>query len=435
MQDVPKIVRERLRTTPTLNHPDSDVLTAFAEHSLSKRERAGVLEHLARCGDCRDIVSLALPAGEQLQPAFKPSPRSWLTWPALRWGFIAGGVVAIASVSVVQYKHSQEEMAYRAPAPQAAEVKDEPASRAAPGSPAQTLKPAESRRREKPASGEANQSPPAEAPSPSLVASDNSGHALGGPVPLERFPHGAKMAMQWQHDAVQGQPAAPSSAPKLQGSDEVSAKPRAPSASGMVEAQAQAVQLEAQAAPQAPSSYDYASANIARAKPAAQPAPAPLPMQTFGRANLPSSGPAPRWTINSSGGLERSFDQGNTWQQVDVNGVQVPGSRLDAARTMAKANDADSGQQDAKKASAGSPIFRAVAANGAEVWAGGSSGALYHSIDAGNHWTRVVPGAAGTMLTGDITALEFPDSQHCRASTSTGEVWSSGDGGQTWQRQ
>ncbi len=63
MQNVPKIVRERLRAvTPAVNHPDADALTAFAEHSLPELERDVVLEHLARCGDCRDIVALALPA-------------------------------------------------------------------------------------------------------------------------------------------------------------------------------------------------------------------------------------------------------------------------------------------------------------------------------------------------------------------------------------
>jgi hypothetical protein len=433
MQDVPKIVRERLRATTALNHPDADVLTAFAEHSLTERERAGVLEHLARCGHCRVILALAVPASEQLQPAWKPSPRSWLTRPALRWGFIAVGMVAIASVSFVEYKHSQEgpRVAYKAPAPQpAAEANPEAASRTAPRSAAQTQKPAESRPRESPASGELNQivgSP--------VASSANSGLTRGGPVPLERFPQSPKMAMQWQpQKAVQGQPAAPLSTPKQQASDEVSAKVKAPSASEMVEGEAQAVQLPAQAASQARPGYDYASANIARAKPAVEPAPlAPMPMQASSGANLPSFSPAPRWTINSSGGLERSFDQGNTWQEVNVNAL--PGLRLDAPRTMAQAQDADSGQQDTKKAAAGNPIFRVVAANGAEVWAGGSHGALYHSIDAGNHWTRIVPFAAGTMLTGDITALQFSDSQHCRASTSTGELWSTGDGGQSWQRQ
>lgn len=435
MRDVPKIVRERLRATPALNHPhpDADVLTAFAERSLTERERAGVLEHLAQCGDCRDIVALAVPAAEDMaqpQPAFKPSPR-WLTWPALRWGFVSVGIIAIASVGFVRYKHSREgaTVAYRAPAPQpASETKSEPRSATAPASSAEAGKPAESRERESAAPGVANKIAAGESPLPSvsIAPSANSGRAISAPAPLQRFQHGPKMAMQWQQQhAVQG---APQSAAKQQVSDEASAQ-AVPSASEMVEVQNQAVQVEAQAAPPASTGYDSLSANVARAKPATQPVPsAPVGGPSIGGTMSVSA----RWTISSSGGLERSYDQGRTWQPVDVNGAQ---GRMDAARAMANAKEADLSDRALKKASAGSIVFRAVAANGAEVWAGGSNGALYHTIDAGNHWTRVVPGAAGTTLTGDITSLEFPDSQHCTASTSTGEVWRTADGGQTWQRQ
>ena len=73
--------------------------------------------------------------------------------------------------------------------------------------------------------------------------------------------------------------------------------------------------------------------------------------------------------------------------------------------------------------------FRAVATNGTDVWAGGSGGALYHSRDAGNHWTFVVPESGGAMLTGDIVRLEFSDTQHGRVTTSVPEVWTTSDGG------
>jgi hypothetical protein len=63
MQNVPKIVRERLKAaTPAAQHPDANALAAFAERLLPERERALVFDHLARCGDCRDIVAWALPA-------------------------------------------------------------------------------------------------------------------------------------------------------------------------------------------------------------------------------------------------------------------------------------------------------------------------------------------------------------------------------------
>src|SRR5215831_3033075 len=105
MEKVPQIVSERLRTASSeVGHPDADVLAAFSEHSLRKSERDAVVEHLARCGECRDIVALALPASEGLQQTVRPANSEWLTWPVLRWGFVAAGVVAIASFGIVQYQ-------------------------------------------------------------------------------------------------------------------------------------------------------------------------------------------------------------------------------------------------------------------------------------------------------------------------------------------
>ncbi len=75
MTEVPKIVHDRLRaaalervgpgpTTPERAHPDADVLTAFAEQALSASERENILEHLARCGDCRELIAVALPPAD-----------------------------------------------------------------------------------------------------------------------------------------------------------------------------------------------------------------------------------------------------------------------------------------------------------------------------------------------------------------------------------
>src|SRR5580700_10967337 len=98
MEKVPQIVSARLRTAaaeanrPDANHldashPDADVLTAFAEKSLLETERAQVMDHLALCGDCRDVLALALPATESMEQVMVPSRGSWFSWPVLRWGF------------------------------------------------------------------------------------------------------------------------------------------------------------------------------------------------------------------------------------------------------------------------------------------------------------------------------------------------------------
>jgi photosystem II stability/assembly factor-like uncharacterized protein len=120
------------------------------------------------------------------------------------------------------------------------------------------------------------------------------------------------------------------------------------------------------------------------------------------QAALPSARIVPRWTLSSDGTLQRSLDSGNTWET-----ILVP--------TQA--------------------VLRALAANGLDIWVGGSSGALYHSSDAGQHWTQVRPIANGEVLTADIIGVEFTDLQHGTLTTSAKETWVTDDAGQSWQKK
>lgn len=80
MQVLPKIVLERLkrkivanqhdRESPIENRqcPDANLLAAFVEKTLSKRERTEVLDHLSHCADCREVVALTLSPIEVARP-------------------------------------------------------------------------------------------------------------------------------------------------------------------------------------------------------------------------------------------------------------------------------------------------------------------------------------------------------------------------------
>src|SRR4029077_5710091 len=118
MAEVPKIVYDRLRAAlPERVHPDADLLSAFAEQALSATERDGVLQHLTLCGDCRDVVALALPAADLASPQTAPQTshehgvrttvsqeaapalhKLSFAWPTLRWAALAAGVVVAAAV-------------------------------------------------------------------------------------------------------------------------------------------------------------------------------------------------------------------------------------------------------------------------------------------------------------------------------------------------
>src|SRR5437667_7510221 len=101
MTDVPKIVLGCLRRASNPgNHPDADLLTAFAEQALAKRERLHVLEHLAQCSECRESVSLAQPEKVEPQTSLKLfSLRS----PILRWGALAACVVVVGAVVTTRH--------------------------------------------------------------------------------------------------------------------------------------------------------------------------------------------------------------------------------------------------------------------------------------------------------------------------------------------
>ena len=152
MPEVPKIVRERLRSgalasragEPTSQvlgpHPDADLLAAFAEQALLPAEREKMLEHLAMCEDCRTAVLVGLPPMEKVavtreigksEAAVLPgvSRRSWLSrpmfaWPTLRWGALAAGMVLAGALLLHHSGNSNPATMARQAAP---EAKAEPA--------------------------------------------------------------------------------------------------------------------------------------------------------------------------------------------------------------------------------------------------------------------------------------------------------------------
>jgi hypothetical protein len=66
MSQLPKIAQLRLghMAGKFAEHPDPNLLAAFAGRSLSKTERAMVMDHLGKCAECRECLAVAfVPAG------------------------------------------------------------------------------------------------------------------------------------------------------------------------------------------------------------------------------------------------------------------------------------------------------------------------------------------------------------------------------------
>ena len=473
MQNVPKIVRARLRRPAASKaepHPDADLLTAFAEQSLAARERDHVLEHLARCGDCREVVALALPATEAVALAGSDSTarRGWLSWPVLRWGIVAAGILAVTSVGILQYRQRRQEKTLVATSLMSQATADTAAQSSA-SPPHATASQAVAPQTEMGEQTEMARKAQSRAQSALVV---NKPASSAGPGAIFAQPHPRSNSTRGTGRASAGGfsgNAAPrrdlSLAPVAQNPAATAKQNSTPAATTTVEVSGEAAQITTQTTaqnqiqgqlvqdeqaepPQASADYvGKAKSALAQASPA-NVASAPL-LRTA--PTLMKDLAAARWTISANGTLQRSVDGGKTWLDVDVamddsmsanlvlraqtgTTVQTQAELTTRAKTEAKSN---------AKSAAAEPtptprtIFRAVSvsSNAAEVWAGGSGGALYHTLDGGNRWARVVPSDAGTLLTADIIGIQFPDPRNGIVTTSNAEVWTTLDAGQTWHKQ
>ena len=466
MQNVPKFVLKRLKETPSAggSHPDADLLTAFAEQSLSGNERARLMEHLALCGDCRDVVALALPATETVaMPVASATRIGWLTWPALRWGALAAGILAVASIGMVEYSHrnQQQEIVASNQTQGSAAVR---AFERAPITPQAAVPQTEMGKKTLAGSRILAAHKAAPEARPAQLAAGSAGGIGGGVFAGNGSGSGAGIGSgSGGGVAVRDQNPVPDMRQQLKAGT-VSETIEVSGAAGAVNTESATISQDVVAQNQTGvplQGRKVADLDVVKAKD-------PVPGQAAASAappQLASPGPLqtsaslmvralPRWTVSSSGVLQRSFDGGNTWENVNpVLNPELIGGRVamaSAARTDAagldRAEQSQAAQSQAKPsqdkqdrkvmaAPNPAPVFRAVAVSGLEVWAGGSDGALYHTSDGGNRWTRVTPLTTAMVLTGDVIGIQFSDTQHGKISTSTAEIWTTSDAGQTWQKQ
>ncbi len=436
MTEVPKIVHDRLRASgpqesaPAQAHPDADVLTAFAEQALSASERDGVLEHLARCGDCREVLALALPPAAIVAApiaietdtnratgprAGAPAPHklnfAWpaLAWPTLRWAALAAGVAVAAAVLLV---HPGKLNQVALPSANRAAVP-------APSGPQIATSPAVSPPIATPSTGQLAVLAKTEEPQPKpeLRASKKlkAGQAAMPPHPAE---YGMLLADN-KKDSSQADkaPAAPSAGARAFNYEASAGR----GANETVEVSGGAVGVETES-----SALDVMAQNeapVVKAKPAPQgiegnrlqkaeapSAPGTVMLQarnvmSMSAAKLTSSAsPAltnhVTWAI-TAGVLQRSLDSGQSWQEA---------LRADHPLLCYASHDQD-------------------------AWAGGQAGRLFHSADSGVTWLQVQPSIKALPLTSDITHIDVRGPAEVVISTSNHEIWSSADSGKTWDKK
>lgn len=391
MEEMPNIIRSRLArktSEDSAAHPDANLLAAFSERALQGRERAAVVAHLVECADCRECVALALAMAESEAPVVaQPGAgfRGWLReW---RWIASAAAACCLLATALLYYGEPPELVSK---SPSAVPV----SSKAATLQMAGTLKPPSvplelARKKKVEAPPSSKKEPPV------LLAAEKE----GAPEDI----------------STESAPAAVKSVPQGQSTVTALAMRR------LETAKTDAVSAFVQPEPSpAVSSQQALPANAARASLGPQTpairgsglvagAPLGVTRQKAALKSLAAESPRVLWSINASpdaaenarGVVERSTDAGQSWQVVPLS----------------------------ERAS-----FRAVAAAGSDVWAGGSEGTLFHSSDGGAHWVQIQVVTENANLAGDIIRIDVRPNLVTIATTS-GEEWTSADGGKHWNRE
>jgi len=437
MEQLPNIVRERLKAPAGGDHPDADLLTAFAEQALPDRERSRVLLHVSQCADCRDVLALAAHPATTASGSLDTARPAWglFQWKVLRWGAAVACVVIVGSAVLLRRD------VFKPHSVETASVREQPAAEQYAYQPAQQNAATKLRAQQAISSAMENGNEkdmgrvgdkalkrsappklPAAAPAAPVARATRedqkkeialgsmhafgSGAAVSGAMAAK--PAGAWAGAPAQTVSDERKNPVPEARPESRKETDLATLGKA---SEVLEVNAASVPVEAESGDKKDAPGKAKPASIAAKD--AQSAPAVMAQnqaafsaetvgQKMDRVTGLRRAPLSRWTISSDGRLQHSIDAGRTWQPVAV----------------------------VDKAS-----FRALSANGPDVWVGGAAGLLYHSADSGTSWTQVKPNSGSVALTADIAAIEFTDLQQGKITTSDGEVWTTEDAGQTWRKQ
>ena len=371
--------RELAALAPVGEHPDADVLTAFAEGSLLERERQSLLAHLASCAECREVLSLC--AIEEHQPAHEfelvvaaaaapmaatpPKPKRQ-TRPWLPWVAVAAGIVIVSGVAL---RYEENRLTQQRLAAQQ-EVK-------------------------------ANAAPPL-VQTPSAVQSPP---AVQAPPPVNQ-PASAADSLKAAPKKTQEASALDSVevAPANEGQPEVQMSASA----GAIHEERQATppQLQLPASPVAGKTASdqtivvnsAQTAELRSARQLSKTSAFANKVTSNALAAAPAAGLArPHWRINDQGQPERAFGE-SSWQPV----LPEEKSKM---RVLSVANG--------------------------EVWVGGENDRVYRSRDEGTTWLPILlPAKSGSPHT--IIHIRFEAKNTGTIEAADGTTWNSEDGGTTW---
>lgn len=390
-QGLPKPIQEALaRQTAGNVHPTADALTAFVEHSLPQLESQRITDHLAQCADCREVVFLASNAAEetageqqelmpatavpQISPALLAKNKEVAAEASPHHGWRLRWVwVSTVAAVLVVSGVVFQKRSELGRSAQLTIASKEPA-------------PVTTRSQEMSAA--------TPMPGSETKVAPESKPVLAPPKPLAKSVRAQTEQVRNAEALAAGQVASgvlEQSAPAAAGIPQPASPPPPAVLFG-----------GAKSAPAAPRTHNTFVESEEQNTTALSFAPRPSmekPLMTTRAATALH----PQWRVTSDGHLERSTTPGN-WTPV----------LADQPAT-----------------------FRVVSVVGNNVWAGGSGGALFHSSDGGQKWSKVSLASPAGAETGTIISIQFSDPalRDGVVTTDGGSRWSTSDAGVTWTKE
>jgi hypothetical protein len=453
MPELSNLLRQRLAAAAEPRvHPDADTLTAYTERLLAARERRQVLEHLAMCGPCRDVISiLSMAQAAPGEPRMLPSRlrRSWRSW-KLSWGLgasLAG--LALVATLIIEMPHGTAPTQNKAfnPAPVSSPTvpvaNEEPAAQTTANGSTDTPNP--------PAGQSLSRHREQDSLRPSRVAAATPGAPakasapVAGPyINVEMFASEANYAMP-----PVDLPSAP--APRLgnPGQNNLSLANSAPLAAAPAPYEISSGKPLRIITPNSSTThlFGWSIVNNAKKQLLHNRPPAALGMYGFtDRAMVnpakelgPSEEAAPTRLLDSKEAGELARSGAFTARALGSSGFTFSGSPGAEARVAGfqlgwKVAEGKllrlgpSGSWTEPYPSGDGIEFSVVSSHGSDVWAGGGNAALVHSRDGGATWKRLTLGASAT---GTIHSIEA-SGLTIVVKSSSGQSWTSADGGETW---
>lgn len=404
---------------------------AFVERGLTSSQQESVLAHLSVCPECREAVALGTPeAGTAAAQAPRYSLSRALQFPAaVRWASLAAALAVAVGVGIIAYEHEPRQQLATFSAPQ---EKTNPAATSSAALANENIKsdrlqsslrkpeaPSPVARPAKPLAGST------EIRRDSVLAKKQvaTGGIISSTVSTQ---HASENKEKDKYELSRALPSAPEAQPGFADARAEDAALAPPPAAPLSQNASMTADRTSQdvngnvAAKAKPSSSNGAIRGGLAGKVLVEAEGSPMEMQTSPVKPMNAvsvSGPSAKtrraygmfgfihWTISAAGQLQRRAVDGTLTIVEPVKGA----------------------------------IIRAVAAEGIEVWAGGSQSPpspknvhprslLFHSSDAGETWKTIDGPWQGSIERVNLAGL------NSLTVVTTDGTWNTGDGGMSWSK-